>query len=153
MKLNNMRWGYDGGGFACGPVEGSTFVEAEVTDKDGQKYFVLMSRMAEFCKIEIARSPLFDLGMQGVEYERIREITVEAYDFERESTDPDDYDEDEEIPQGEEVYPCEGMYQSRFADAIKLTLKAMERCYEMQNPTDADAHLFAEEYLGKEIVF
>jgi len=27
MKLINLKWGYDGGGMACGPVAGSTIAK------------------------------------------------------------------------------------------------------------------------------
>ena len=159
MKIQNMRWGYDGGGFGCGPVEGNTYVETRATEGD-KNFYILMSRMGEFCKIEIAESPLFDImmeaaGQDGLTFNetlsKVQKMTLETYDFERESDDPDDYDEEDEIPQGAELYDCPEMFESRFAQAIKLTLKAMDACYEMQEPTDEDAHLFAEEYLGKEL--
>ena len=43
MKILNMRWGYDGGGMACGPVEGSAIVEIMVREDndrlcDGEPY-------------------------------------------------------------------------------------------------------------------
>ena len=53
MVVRNMRWGYDGGGIACGPVEGNTIVEICVTANDHHNYFVVASRTGEFEKITI----------------------------------------------------------------------------------------------------
>ena len=47
VKMINLRWGYDGGGMACGPVEGNTLVELCVTAEDHRNYFILFSRMGE----------------------------------------------------------------------------------------------------------
>ncbi len=151
MKISNMRWGYDGG---CGMMEGTTMVETEVTDEAGKTYFLMCSRMDEFCKMEIAEKPMFDIMMDEDLDEalaKVEKLKFENYDFNRESDDPEHYDEEDEIPHGMELYPCPEMMQSRFADAIRVTLKAMEACYEFQKPADADAKLFVEEYLDKEL--
>ena len=57
MIIKNMRWGYDGGGIACRPVEGNTLVELKVVDPATKRvYFVLNSRMAEFNQIMISET-------------------------------------------------------------------------------------------------
>ena len=48
MKLINLKWGYDGGGMACGPVAGSTIAEIECQDEDGDTYFVHISRCGTY---------------------------------------------------------------------------------------------------------
>ena len=160
MIIKNMRWGYDGGGFACGPMEGSTYVETQVADENGKDMYILMSRMDEFCKVEVSEQPLFDMMMEAADLDndifdqvlaKVEKLRIENYDFERESDDPDDYDEEDEVPQGEELYDCPEMFEYRFAPAICLTLKAMDSCYELQEPTDEDARQFVEKYLGKDI--
>ena len=47
MKILNMRWGYDGGCMACGPVEGSAIVEIMVREDNGTTAFVTASRMED----------------------------------------------------------------------------------------------------------
>lgn len=51
MKIRDMRWGYDGGGVACGPVEGNTIVEICVTEDDKHNYFVLVNLVHKFRSI------------------------------------------------------------------------------------------------------
>ena len=58
MKIRNMRWGYDGGGVACGPVSGSSVVEVCVTD-ERHNYFVIVSEMDGFQRVGVSPMPLF----------------------------------------------------------------------------------------------
>ena len=64
-KLNPiaMRWAYDGGGFACGPVEGSYITEIMFHDEEGRPYFVSVSRMMEFIHGYVSEVSLFDLQL------------------------------------------------------------------------------------------
>ena len=48
MKIRNLRWGYDGGGVACGPVSGNSLVEVCITGNDKHTYFVIVSQMDGF---------------------------------------------------------------------------------------------------------
>ena len=38
MKIQGMRWGYDGGGFACGPMPGTCYVEVAFFDGNQTLY-------------------------------------------------------------------------------------------------------------------
>ena len=90
MKVRNMRWGYDGGGVACGPVEGNTIVEICVTGDDHHNYFVLVSRMMSFERVFVSEMPLFDLLIHMNHYdvdmedemEKVEESSFEDYDYE-----------------------------------------------------------------------
>lgn len=90
MKIRNMRWGYDGGGFACGPVEGNTIVEICVTGNDHHNYFVLVSRMMSFERVFVSEMPLFDIFIHmnhfdvdmEEEMEKVEECSFEDYDYE-----------------------------------------------------------------------
>lgn len=89
-KLKGLRWGYDGGGKACGPIDGSTLVEAAVADPSGTLLFVSLSRFTEFAKVTLSRAPLFDILMQlpdmdldfDQENEIIEELTEDSFEFE-----------------------------------------------------------------------
>ena len=159
MFIKNMRWGCDDGGMACGPVEPSYMVETLVSDENEHNYFILCSRLCDDYRVDIAEMPLFDLMMyaplgQAFDYElkKLEKASIEHYNFEKEEAyDPDEYDEDEEIPEGFDLFDCPEMFESRFANAIKLTLAAMEQCWGAENPTDQDARGFMEKYLGKNI--
>ena len=141
MKARNMRWGYDGGGIACGPVDGNTIVELMVMDEKGHHFFIADSKMMEFENIYISEVPLFDLLMKlfygcdfEYENEKVNKLSVEAYDF-------------------ESFDPPEEMERSRFANAIHLVRLAMEEYYggndEGEDYTSAD--LFMEEYVDQEL--
>ena len=138
--LKKMRWGYDGGGIACGPVEGNTLVEAAVVT-DGEIWFVLDSRMSEFEHIYISRVPLFDRlmirpsGLTSAEEDRlIEEATLEEYDYEI-------YDIKEDSP----------MYKSRFGSVINLCRLAMEECYGYGIPNDLEADEWSKDYLDEDL--
>ena len=159
MIVKNMRWGYDGGGIACGPVEGSYMVETLVADDEEHNYFILCSRLCDDYRIDIAEVPLFDLMMyaplgEAFEYElrKVETVSIEEYDFEKEEEyDDDEYEEGEKIPHGFALFDCPGMFNSRFGNAIKLTLAAMEKCWGMENPTDQDAHECVKPYLDEDV--
>lgn len=89
MKAISMRWGYDGGGIACGPVEGSTVAEITFLDEDGRFVFVSASRLMEFVNLFVSPVPLYDLLIQlaiseDIEYERkiLTKTAKEKYSIE-----------------------------------------------------------------------
>lgn len=123
MIIRNLRWGYDGGGVACGPVEGNTVVEICVTANNLHNYFVIASRYSEFMTVLISPVPLFDVLMQmksdGVEmdyeWEKCMSNAIEEYDYEI-SDAPEE------------------MEHSEFAKAIQLVRVAMQNYYGNDNP-------------------
>lgn len=89
-KLKGLRWGYDGGGMACGPIDGSKLVEATVMGNDGVLLFVTLSRFTEFAKITLSHVSFFDILMHlpdmnldfNQENKILEELTLECYEFE-----------------------------------------------------------------------
>ena len=139
MKIRGMRWGYDGGGFACGPVEGNTVVEIIVTH-ERHNYFVCASRMSEYMKLSVSETPIFDLLIESNhfdvdwedEYQKIQEAMIEEYDFEV-----------NDIP--------EELEGSEYYEVFKLLNLAMEQAYQPEDPTYEGAQAFIEDYVGMEI--
>ena len=142
MEIRGMRWGYDGGGIACGPVEGSSIVELCLI-KDDQIYFVAATRMSEFEHIFVSDIPVFDILMHmslyGVDFEhefnKVQTHSVEDYDYEIGG-----------LP--------EEMEESEFAKAIQLARLAMHKYYvegiDEENEA-AEVAVFIKEYLDKEL--
>ena len=127
MKILGMRWGYDGGGFACGPVEGSTVVELIVADSDRHMHFVVASRMGQYEHIYISPVSIYDLFISGncfevdfnATYELIEKLVNEDYDYDT----CEDFD------------PAEEFKESKFEAAINFTRFAMKACYGPEDPT------------------
>ena len=139
MKIRNMRWGYDGGGMACGPVEGNTLVEICVTDDEGGIFFVCDSRMSDFEKIEVSPMPLFDIMMYMMRSDVDFDSALEKCDTNAIET----YDYDiHEAPEND-------LAKSRFAKVIHLVRLAMQEYYGKDNEiTDAKtARMFIGPYV------
>jgi len=141
MKVRAMRWGYDGGGMACGPVEGNTIVEICVTS-ERKNYFVTVSRMSEFEHVYVSPLPAFDLLIHSNhydvefehEYEKGTAHVVEDYDYEI-GNEPEE------------------MAASSFAKVIHLARLAMQECYSSctQEEDYAEAQEFIKKYIDKDI--
>ena len=139
MKVRNMRWGYDGGGIACGPVEGNTVVEICVTHEE-HNYFICASRMSEYMKVTVSPMPVYDLLIESkhydvdwaTEYDKVASVITEEYDFEI-----SEYDK--------------AMENSVFADALKLVCMAMKEAYKPEDPTYEEAQKFIDKYVGEEL--
>ena len=83
MKIQGMRWGYDGGGIACGPVSGSSIVEVEFSDAQGHTLYGLSSVMDNFELITISEKSLFDLMMSAdFDEETVRAASLELLEAE-----------------------------------------------------------------------
>ena len=142
MKIRNMRWGYDGGGVACGPVDGNTVVELCVTGNDGNNYFVLAMRMTEFQKIIVSPMPLFDVIIHmnhydvnfDNEWEKCTSNFKEQYDYEIGDA------------------PEEEIEKSEFARAIHVVRAAMWDFFGNDEEGDAEgAKEYISEYVGKNL--
>ena len=135
MKLIDLKWGYDGGGMACGPVAGSTIAEIECENQNGETYFVHISRCGtyptEYAVIS-KDSGIDDAVNQDLDnimlYKESPNNTVFEYDI------------------GE--YP-EDIFESRFIDVIRLTQMAVIEA-ESQNPTQQTADIWFKHYKGKD---
>lgn len=143
MIVRNMRWGYDGGGMACGPVEGSSIVELIVTHNDAVQ-FIVVSRMSEFENVYVSPFSLFDSLIYsnnddvdfGMEVEKVEKICTEFYSH--------------------EIYePHASMKKSKLYKAINLARLAMKKYYEMGLQSEEDelakCKEFIEDYLDEDI--
>ena len=141
MKVRNMRWGYDGGGVACGPVSGSSVVEVCVTD-ERHNYFVIVSEMDGFQRVGVSPMPLFDILIHMMHYDvqfdeefaKYESNVVEAYDFEI-GDEPDE------------------MYESKYAKVIHLARLAMQAYTELDSGVSETmaAEAFIEPYIGEDV--
>ena len=135
MKLINLKWGYDGGGMACGPVAGSTIAEIECEDENGDTYFVHISRCGTYPTeyVVISKDSGIDDAVNQdydnvLAYKESPNNTVFEYDI------------------GE--YP-EDIFESKFIDVIRLTQMAVIEA-ESQNPTQQTADIWFKPYKGKD---
>ena len=142
MKIRNMRWGYDGGGVACGPVSGSSVVEVCVTDENGHNFFVVVSQMDNIQRTGVSPLPLFDVLLHMMHYDvsfdeefaKYGANVIEDYDYEI-------GDEPEE------------MSASRFAKAIHLARLAMQEYFTIGEADSeaAAAERFIKPYVGEDV--
>ena len=142
MKIRGMRWGYDGGRVACGPVPGNTIVEICVTAPEKRNFFVTVSQMMEYEHVYISPIPTFDLLIHSTcydvdsdaEYKKVTDNIVEEYDYEV----------------GDE--PAE-MHSSAFAKVIHLARLALQEysCGESKIAEYEKAEAFIAKYVDKNI--
>ena len=135
MKLINLKWGYDGGGIACGPVPGSTIAEIECEDENGDTYFVHISRSGSF-PAELAVISKYSGFEDAVNQ---NDLAIEEY-----LEDSNNIVYDYEIGD----YP-EDIFESRFIDVIRLTQMAVFEAVS-QNPTQQTADIWFKPYKGKD---
>ena len=158
MIVRNMHWGYTGDGVACGPVEGSYLVELMVTAEDKHNYFVTCSRFTNDYRVDVTESSTFDLQMELMDWEvdgnyeidKIDKLCLETYDGEKQNYDSEDEDY-AGFTSGFQLFEAQEMFDSRFAQAIRLVLLAMEECGNLEEPDDDDAYEFIEKYVGEDI--
>ena len=136
MKVRSLRWGYDGGGMACGPVSGSMIVEVCATDKEGHNFFVIVSQMDDFQRIGVSPMPLFDVLMHMMHYDVKFDEEFAKY----ESSVIEDYD----LEIGDEP---EEMSGSRFAKVIHLARLAMQAYIGLDDDAGSEAEA-AEEFIA-----
>ena len=134
-----MRWGYDGGGVACGPVDGINAVEICVTGDDNHNYFVMDSKFCDSHRIDISEMPMFDLLIESnysyidVEYEldKLNKVSFEKYEF------FDDDDMPEEI------------YNSKFKKVIDILVEAVNFYCSSSRPENLTAAEYIERYIDE----
>ncbi len=125
----SMRWGYDGGGMACGPVEGSTITEIMFLNEEGKTYFASVSRMSEFYNIGISEVPLFDVLLHMCDGKVDTEAEIEKvkkYSIIYEETSLGGYDFIEE---------------SKYAKEMKMVLSANDYYYNRSEDLDPNEWL------------
>ena len=69
MVLRNVRYGYEDGGMACGPVPGTSNVELMVTNDEGKSSCILLSKYCMYETVFISDLSLFDIVMYMKHYD------------------------------------------------------------------------------------
>lgn len=69
MVLRNVRYGYEDGGIACGPVPGTSNVELMVINDEGKSSFILLSKYCMYESVFISDLSLFDVVMNMKRYD------------------------------------------------------------------------------------
>ncbi len=67
MIIESLQWGYDGGGFCGGPVEGSHIAELKFRDAEGVKRYACLSVYQDSRQIRFARQSLFNFQMEDLQ--------------------------------------------------------------------------------------
>ena len=136
MKIKKMRWGYDGGGFACGPVDGSVYYELTVEDDNLETVYICASTMQCFARINVTKESYYDAGLKQ-DFDtvmRIMENSIEDYDYD-ETDDPDSVVAD-----------------SKYINAIHILRSAMyDQEYLVEDMNDETAAKFIAPYLDKDL--
>ena len=142
MKIRNMRWGYDGGGVACGPVSGSYLVEVCVTDNEKHNCFITVSQMDGFERTTVSAVPMFDILMYMMCYDVDMEGEMKKY--------TDNIIEDYDYELGDEP---EEMFESNYAKVIHLARLAMQEYPALDGsvPEAVAAEQFIEPYVDEDI--
>ena len=144
MIVRNMRWGYDGGGVACGPVEGNSIVELVVTHDDAV-HFIVVCRMCEYELVYVSPFSLFDKLIHAnnsdvdlsSEYEEAKNISIECSEY--------------DINNG----PGQSIKKSKLYKAINLARHAMKEYYSV-GTTNEDEDIenckkFISKYIDQDI--
>ena len=133
MKIMGMRWGYDGGGMACGPVGGTCVVEVRFETQTGEAVLVTTAVMENYEHIDVSAAPLYDKWMDDTfTADEAEEIAFEDYDF---SIDDDFSD------------AC--FDRSAYRSAIRFTRYCMEQYMKTDGYPDQEAaDRFIAGYIG-----
>ena len=142
LIVRDLHWGTDGGGMACGPVEGSSLVELCVT-YNGRNYFIGDSAMMEFEYIYVSPLPLFDVLKHMThwdvnteeEYNKVTETSIFACECEMEED-------------------LEDMEETEFREAIAFVRYVLQVYLESELAEDEEyetAQKFIEKYVGEDI--
>ena len=132
MMMKQLRWGYDGGGIACGPVSGTHLVEV-LAIEDGLLVFVLLSRYEIYERVVVSKVSLFDVLKFSASY-YVKNDELDLLD-----TVPF---EDYEYEIGE--YPDE-MINSKYISLIEFAQNAMNEAVQ-SNATQEEADIFFKPY-------
>ena len=137
MKMKSMRWGYDGGGMACGPVDGACIVEV-CLDDNGQDLYVADSLFECYEHFWVTRKPVFE-ALMAVDMDALEEITNEGIeDFEYAMEGGDMTEETAEI-----------MNESNYLPAIRFARMAMD-VFDIEKDNGQTAARFMEPYIGRD---
>lgn len=121
MVLRNVRYGYEDGGMACGPVPGTSNVELMVTNDEGKSSFILLSKYCMYETVFISDLPLFDVVMNMKRHDI-------DFDNELEKVESNSRYELEYDPKTDETIMTKEMYEgipSEYHSAITFGRKVM----------------------------
>lgn len=66
MIIESLQWGYDGGGFCGGPVEGAYIAELKFRDAEGVERYACLSVYQDSRQLRFARQSLFDFQVDDL---------------------------------------------------------------------------------------
>lgn len=121
MVLRNVRYGYEDGGMACGPVPGTSNVELMVTNDEGKSSFILLSKYCMYETVFISDLSLFDIVMNMKRYDI-------DFDNELEKIESNSRYELEYDSNTDEIIITKGMYEGipgEYHSAITFGRKVM----------------------------
>lgn len=131
--VKTLRYGYDGGGFGCGPIEVQYVTEAMFQKENGTTYFVSVTRLMEFVKVYVSEVSLYDIEMNimnmdvdmDTEDEKLNKYSSEMYDC--------------------SIYELDDVNESANLKEIMFVLKANDYACS----TDEDELMSAEDYIAE----
>ena len=136
MKIKKMRWGYDGGGIACGPVDGSVYYELTIEDDDLNTIYICASTMDCFARVNVTKESYYEAGLKQ-DFDtimRIMENSIEDYDYDETFIEDNDFAD------------------SKYFKAIQILRSAMyDRGYLVDDMNDETAELYIKPYLDEDL--
>lgn len=125
MVLRNVRYGYEDGGIACGPVLGTSNVELMVTNDEGKSSFILLSKYCMYETVFISDLSLFDIVMNMKRYDIDFDNELEKVESNSRYELEYEYEYD---PKTDETIMTKEMYEgipSEYHSAIRFGRKVM----------------------------
>lgn len=125
MVLRNVRYGYEDGGMACGPVPGTSNVELIVTNDEGKSSFILLSKYCMYETVFVSDLSLFDIVMNMNNYEVDLDNELEKVESNSRYELEYEYEYD---PKTDETIMTKEMYEgipSEYHSAIRFGRKVM----------------------------
>ena len=145
MKIQGMRWGYDG----VEPIEGHLIVELRVADHLGRNYFVTVSAISDYETFAVSELPQFDIMMTlpsftvdfDYEYAKLEAIITEKYETELRVKSFDDVS----------FYMPDEMKYSRFARVFDFLHTVLGQLNKEEANKVGTAEKFIEFQIGRDI--
>ena len=145
MKIQGMRWGYDG----VEPVEGHLIVELRVADDMGRNYFVTASAISEYETFAVSELPQFDIMMTlptftvdfEYEYKKLEDMIFEKYETDLKVNSYEDVS----------LLMPEQMKYSRFANTFDFLHNVLRQLDKKEAKKIGTAEKFIEFQVGREI--
>lgn len=151
MFVLGLRWGTDGGGFACGPIGEDIEIELLVTDKE-RLYFIYASQFCEFKQVRVSNMSLIDLTLNRAnDFDYIMSL-MDSHSIEQHDWEDFYIDEDEENQYDpDKIYLPDDLKQSKYCNEITLACIALDKALHIDDYKQEEANLFIEPYTDKDL--